>query len=319
MSTNSKKPFEMSQYEISDLICIYYAKMAKDVYEEYKNYPSDLRLLSEVYGRKYKGYTNQKDAFDAYFDNGRKGRYQRTLRQQDPHFEESFNLYKNVSISDMKPIVDGAREYLKSLLEKRETSDQFDICISDFLENEFENRVKHETEMENKRKAFLELFPYDSISKIKVEDYAIGTKGDNENWDKTFCYQLETVLKPLGSILGATSLKFGVYWDKKNYKYVYAKKYLEKRTEEQAFEIIKTEISKLLECGKNKDFKKIMNINISPMFKSKILVTYYPELYLNIFDKDDVDSILLKLNIPFSMDLSLEEEKQILLDFKNKD
>ncbi len=319
MSPKFKKPQEMSQYEISDLICIYYAKMNKDDYPEYKNYPSDLHLLSDVFGRKYKGYTNQKDTFDAFFENGRKGWYQRTLRQQGPHFEKSYKLYKDIPVSELKPIVDEAREYLISVLEKRGTNDQFDVYLSDFIDNHLDDAIKHENEMEKIRQQFLTLFPKDKIMEMKLSDYAIGTKGENKNWDKTFCYFLETRLKPLGSILGATSLKFGVYWEKANHKYVFAKGYIKDRTEDEAFTEIKKEIASLIKLGAEKDFKKIQENSISPMFKSKILVTYYPEQYLNIYDKDDIDSILSKLNIPFSVKLPLEEEKQLLLDFKNSD
>lgn len=309
----------MTQYEITDLICIYYAKMTDGIHKEYRNYPSDFRLLADVYGKKYKGYTNRKDIFDAFFDNGRKGWYQRTLREQGLHFEESYNLYKDTSISDLKSMVDEARTYLVSLLEQRETGDQFDSNIDDFLNNDFEDCVRLEKDMEKRRETFLDFFPPEHIKEIQLEKYAIGTKGTNVDWNQTFCYQLETVLKPLGSMRGSNALKFGIYWDKEKHQYIVAKKFLQDRTIEQAFDFIKTEIDSLIKSGKNKNFQEIDKNTLSPMFKSKILVTYYPDLYLNIYDKDDVESILFRLNIPFSTNLPLEKEKQKLLDFKNRD
>jgi len=42
----------------------------------------------------------------------------------------------------------------------------------------------------------------------------------------------------------------------------------------------------LLEAGRANNLEAIRQIEISPMFKGKILFLYYPERYLNVFSEE---------------------------------
>jgi len=110
----------LTRFQLTDIVCIYFAKMKKHD-GNYRDYPATFKLFSEYYGMKYKGFTNQKDVFDAYFDNGRKGWYQRPLRQQGPHFVESYNKYKDISFAEMKKDVDDIIQFIESEVKQGNT------------------------------------------------------------------------------------------------------------------------------------------------------------------------------------------------------
>ena len=81
----------------------------------------------------------------------------------------------------------------------------------------------------------------------------------------------------LGDMRGATSEKFGVYYSREN-KYEFAKKY--GNNLEEAFLKVKQEICNLIIAGNNEDYDTISKSFLPPLFKGKILSTYYPEKYL---------------------------------------
>lgn len=65
------------------------------------------------------------------------------------------------------------------------------------------------------REEFLKRFPLDTLAELPLERYAMG-RGDKDN----FSYWLEHKTKGLGSILGGTAQKFGVYWSAQEQQYV---------------------------------------------------------------------------------------------------
>ena len=157
-------------------------------------------------------------------------------------------------------------------------------------------------------------FSLERIATMGLDDYVQG-KGSRES----LCYFLEKGLDELGRITGSTAIKFGVYYDKHNKKYVFSKKF--GNNYKDAFENVRRSIVELIKAGKAEDYEAIKHNPISVMLKGKILSTYYPEKYLNVFSEDHLDHYLKKLNLDTKVLMKKDPiyKRQALIDFKNKD
>lgn len=162
------------------------------------------------------------------------------------------------------------------------------------------------------RKDFVKRFPVNAISFLKIDDYIEGKR----NID-SFCYGLERTLDCLGRMTGSTAIKFGVYYSQSKSQYCFSRKYGDDYKE--AFTNIKVEIVDLLKAGKKFDTESIIGNPISPMFKGKILATYYPERYLNIFSNDHLNHFLKVLDIDNEKIIKSDPvlKRQALVDYKN--
>lgn len=166
------------------------------------------------------------------------------------------------------------------------------------------------------RDKFVKYFSIDKLSKMEIDEYVIG-KGVKEN---NFCYGLERTLDPLGRILGSTSTKFGIYYSRTDKDYKFVKRFGDSDYK-KAYENVRKCIVDLVNAGAEKDFEAIIKNPLSVMLKGKILSTYYPEQYLNIFSIDHLNYYLRAL------DLDTEEliksdplyKRKALVDFKNRD
>ena len=89
----------------------------------------------------------------------------------------------------------------------------------------------------------------------------------------------------------------------------------------EAFTNVKKYLLELLEAGKQEDYDAIITNPISALFKGKILSTYYPEKYLNIFSQAHLDYYLNALNLDTAKLLksNVLYKRQTLVDFKNSD
>lgn len=170
--------------------------------------------------------------------------------------------------------------------------------------------------LENERKKFLSLFSEIKLKDLKIDDFVIGK--DSEN---TFCYWLENRLKGLGNIHGATAFKFGIYFGKTKsdpiMKYRFTGRF--GTNESEAFQNVKSAILSLLNSAKTNNLSDIKNNPISPMFKGKILSTYFPDRFLNIFAKEHLDYFLDKLGISYSDGLDEIDKRDLLMQFKIND
>lgn len=173
---------------------------------------------------------------------------------------------------------------------------------------------KEYSKLYNKRKATVKTFTKNRLANLLIDDYVQG-KGNRDS----FCYILERDLAELGNITGSTAIKFGVYYDKHNKEYAFSKKYGSNYKE--AFKNIKKYILELLEAGEHKDLEAIVKNPISTMFKGKILSTYFPEDYLNIFAEEHLDHYLKMLDLDTKILMSKDPiyKRQALLEFKNAD
>jgi hypothetical protein len=159
------------------------------------------------------------------------------------------------------------------------------------------------------RGAFLREFPVSRLKRLTLNDYVIG-KGT-----PTFCAYVEAKTKPWANILGATAIKFRVYFgktksdEKKQYRFV--KKF---KTKEQAFATVKKNLLELIDAGRSQRFSDVDAIPFSQMFKAKILSLYFPDKYLNVCSKDHIRDLASQLDIPGGK--SVSEQQHLLLQAK---
>ncbi|MEI2695469.1 MAG: DUF3883 domain-containing protein [Saprospiraceae bacterium] len=168
---------------------------------------------------------------------------------------------------------------------------------------------------------FVTYFNINKIKNMTVEDYVLGLEKPEKRFN--FCYGLETQLKGLGWMVGGTSKKFGFYYGKLSpdttNKFRYTK--LFGNNSKTALAKAKELILDLLEAGKSKDLKRIEANRLSPMFKGKILCTYYPKQFLNIFAKKHLDHFLSILDIA-TIELKNQSEvwkREVIMDYKKSD
>ena len=146
---------------------------------------------------------------------------------------------------------------------------------------------------------------------MEIEDYVEGREIQGQTNKDTFCYWIEWKAEELGMIRNSPAIKFGVYIDKKTQEYFYLKKYL---SAQEAFNAKKREILKLLEIAPKKDLKLIKLIDLTPMFKGKILFIYNPDIYLNIFSESYIDYFLQQLGIyNQNKELDILEKREVLI------
>ncbi len=189
------------------------------------------------------------------------------------------------------------------------------------FENRMEYVYKSREGLYQIRSAFVNYFNVKRIQTMQIDDYVAGVDLPEKGFN--FCYGLERQLDGLGRFIGATAFKFGVYYGRiasdDNYEYRFTKKFGD--TYQEAFETVRKSILQLLEAGNREDIDAIADNIISSMFKGKILCTYYPDRYLNVFSPDHLNYFLTQL------DLDNEEiihgdaiyKREALVAFKNQD
>jgi uncharacterized protein DUF3883 len=159
------------------------------------------------------------------------------------------------------------------------------------------------------RGAFLRAFPMNRLKHLTLGDYVMG-KGT-----PSFCTYVEAKTKPWANILGATAIKFGIYFGKTKsdatMRYRFQKQF---NTKEQAFASVKQNLLDLIEAGRSQRFSGIDEIRISQTFKGKILSLYFPELYLNVCSEEHIEALSMELSI--SDNLPVSEQQHLLLQAK---
>ena len=81
----------MNCQERAALVCLYYARLSSSDTEYKQSCFADLKLIAEKYGFKYSTVRNNKDMFDALYDNGRRGWVSRPLEKQNKFL---YGIYK---------------------------------------------------------------------------------------------------------------------------------------------------------------------------------------------------------------------------------
>ena len=166
----------------------------------------------------------------------------------------------------------------------------------------FSEEWKTEEEIKKERDDFVEQFPQDKISEIKIDQYVQGkpipiTEETNKT---TFCYLLENGLVGFGSGSGGDATKFGIYFSKKRGKYEYKEENFS--STEEAFTKLKEELKTILEAGfavqADGDWNKFSKIiddgeyQIARHVISKILSVYVPDSFVPIHSNTAINNIL---------------------------
>lgn len=149
--------------------------------------------------------------------------------------------------------------------------------------------ISKEIEAIRARETFIANYPLNKLKYLTLDEYIIG-KGSN-----SFCGEVEAKTLGWARIQGSTAIKFGIYYSKKNRKYIYGKKF--GRSQKDALNEVKSCLLKLLKDGKELNFEEIDKNQLSQMFKAKILSLYYPDTFLNVCSKDLIEELAGSLNI----------------------
>jgi len=180
---------------------------------------------------------------------------------------------------------------------------------------DFKKEIK---KVEAERNQFVTKFKPDKLAQMALKDYVVGQKNKD-----SFCYWLETKLMDLGKIKGGSPAdkKFGIYYGKTKSDPEVSYRWLKKfgNNKEEAFINIKQAVIDLLNAAENSNINNIRENPLSPMFKGKILSTYYPQTQLNIFANNHLEYFLEKLSIPHEEAKDEIDKRNILIDFKNND
>ena len=145
------------------------------------------------------------------------------------------------------------------------------------------------------RDKFVRYFDRHKLETMTVDEYSLNSE-NNALSKESFCYWVETKLRGLGSMQGATSLKFGTYYGLLKPDTTYRRRWIGWASE--SFETIRKELLNLYDPGEAEDIEAIQRNLLSPMFKGKLLSLYFPQRYLNIFDTKHLRHFLNKLSIP---------------------
>jgi len=159
-----------------------------------------------------------------------------------------------------------------------------------FLEEKFNQLKKNNNqELYDLKIAFLEEWSIERLKTMSLQEYT--------NLDKTsFCYWLEALTSPLGSIWGGSAYKFGIF----KRKDIESDNYNEKRKSdgvyawygkygdntETVFKKIKEIILEIVECVQNNNLEAIDNIDLGDSYKWKIAFLYGNFNVVNIFKKE---------------------------------
>lgn len=161
------------------------------------------------------------------------------------------------------------------------------------------------------RKKFVSDFDRDMLEGITLEQYAMRT-GDKKN----FCYRLEREQIGMGDIRNATAQKFGIWVRKSTGEYDFTKKY--GQTAEEAFSVIRSELCRLVDAGKEDDFNAIRKNMLAPIVRYKILAMYYPDKFLTIHSERHLTYFCKIAGIPYLQDDDELVLQRKLLQWKEK-
>ena len=193
--------------------------------------------------------------------------------------------------------------------------------LTEYVRNKKEkhNHLKNE-ELYKLKEDFLKEWPIDRLKSMTLEEYT--------NLEKTsFCYWLEHITRDLGSIVGGSSYKFGIY--KRNSssevkeesnrttdgEYAWFKKYGEE-SKEEAFETVKSIIIKIANAAQNNTLEVIDAIDLGNAYKWKIAFLYGAYNCVNMFKLDALRVIASNLEIKYNNKTPISYFHKAILELK---
>ena len=225
-------------------------------------------------------------------------------------FDEHISVVESAAETTKFSATDSDDE-MESLLEERPQV-QIQNHIAQFMKRLPEFRVQ-ENELEVLRQRFVSDYTMQKIIGMTKDEYVVGFDRDD-----TFCYRIETELKNLGNIKGSNATKFGLYYGKSGddteKRYRASKKFSE--DPDEALEKIKEQIVNLRMAGEKEDYDAIRACTLAPLFRGKLLSTFYPDKYLSIFMDEHLDYFMAKLGIGYSATNDILDKQQKLVTWK---
>ncbi len=176
-------------------------------------------------------------------------------------------------------------------------------------------KVEQFNKLNELQTSFVNDFPISVIQNLEIDDYIVG-KGSNTS----FCNRIERKLEIIGRMRGSTSSKFVVYYGvngkDETPKYRFTAKLGKVSDEQEALKRVIAEIISLINAGKIDDRKSISKNRLSDLFKYKILGTYYPDKYLNLYSQRHLNFFLGELGLNTNGNKVLDKQ-DVLFAFKN--
>lgn len=164
---------------------------------------------------------------------------------------------------------------------------------------------------------FLARWPESEVERMTLSEY-VGL----ENKD-TFCQWVETRTRPLGSIKGLTSIKFGIYKRQekkkknrpKNYRnddeYSWMPRFGTNRKE--AFTAVKNEIAQIIRYAASGDFSAINSLHLPDLFKWKVASLYSNERLVPIFKRDVLNDVANEFGLRAGSRTKISQIQQLLI------
>lgn len=166
---------------------------------------------------------------------------------------------------------------------------------------------------------FLDRWPIDKVKSMTLKEYV--SVGDRD----TFCQWLETKTKPLGSIKGINSSKFGIYKRgdrskkpkrlRNDNEYSWQKYYSDDDGNE-AFKNIKKEILLIIQYSESGQFEQIDSLHLTQFVRWKIAYLYSNERLIPIFRKDVLVKIAKDFGLNANKKTPISEIQKVMIAHK---
>tara|TARA_R110002050_G_scaffold204522_4_gene340198 strand:+ start:126841 stop:130008 length:3168 start_codon:yes stop_codon:yes gene_type:complete len=200
-------------------------------------------------------------------------------------------------------------------------------CFKAFEKNGFDIAKKNKKLINEKlyslKQEFLSKWPIEKLERMTLEEYT--------NIEKTsFCYWIEHITRDLGSIVGGSSYKFGIYKrsNLSNVKeegnritdgdYAWYKKYGEDN-KEQAFETVRDNIVQIAKSAQSNTLELIDAIDLGNAYRWKIAFLYGDFNVLNAFKLDALCVIASNLDIKYTNKTPISKFHKAILNLKPVD
>ncbi len=186
-----------------------------------------------------------------------------------------------------------------------------------FEKNDMNETLAVEKEAELQRQRFVTDFPMESMQNLSLDDYLIAKIGyGNPN---SFCFRMSNDLKLLSSMGNVRNDVFGIYLKEgtqltlsKTYQKIYGNDY------DAAFDAIKADIIDLLEAVKHKDYKIVDLSRINSAFKFKLLMVYFPDIFIPVGTKDTLNAYCKCVGLDFDSKATMIQKNLALVELKER-
>ncbi|TRW21539.1 hypothetical protein FMM05_19985 [Flavobacterium zepuense] len=168
---------------------------------------------------------------------------------------------------------------------------------------------------------FLRHWPIDELMAMTLEEYNdVGNK-------ETFCQYVETKTRPLGSIKGLNSIKFGIYkrknkakkpkTNKSNSVYTWLPRYNNSTdSAERAFAEVRKEVCEIAKLAIDGDFTAIESFGLPSLFRWKVAYLYSDNRLIPIFSQTNLKLIVREKGMDIDRKTTYFQMQEFLMEHK---